>query len=194
MEITDKTFWKNRWQQNETGWDIGEPSTPIRAYIDQMEDKDQRILIPGCGNAYEAEYLIKKGFKNTFVIDITEDAIASFKNRFPDFPEENIFIGDFFELESTFDLIFEQTFFCAINPSLRSAYAKKMHELLSTNGKLVGLLFDAPLNSDHPPFGGSREEYIPYFDQYFEFEHFETAQNSIKPRAGRELFIELRKK
>ena len=156
MEITDKTFWKNRWQQNETGWDIGEPSTPIRAYIDQMEDKDQRILIPGCGNAYEAEYLIKKGFKNTFVIDITEDAIASFKNRFPDFPEENIFIGDFFELESTFDLIFEQTFFCAINPSLRSAYAKKMHELLSTNGKLVGLLFDAPLNSDHPPFGGSR--------------------------------------
>lgn len=194
METIDKSYWKNRWQNAQTGWDIGFPSTPMREYIDHLENKELRILIPGCGNGYEAEYLIKNGFKNTFVIDIAEDAIASLKKRFPDFPEENIFIGDFFKLENSFDLIFEQTFFCALNPSLRPAYAKKMHELLNADGKLVGLLFDIPLYPDHPPFGGSREEYISYFETFFAFEHFETATNSIKPRAASELFIELRKK
>ncbi len=194
MEAIDKNYWKNRWQNAETGWDIGAPSTPIREYIDQLKNKNLRILIPGCGNAYEAEYLITKGFKNTFVIDIAEGAIANLKKRFPDFPEKNIFIGDFFNLENKFDLIFEQTFFCALNPSLRSAYAKKMHQLLLTSGKLVGLLFDDPLYTDHPPFGGSRKEYISYFENLFEFEHFEAATNSIKQRTGRELFIELRKK
>ena len=36
---------------------------------------------------------------------------------------------------------------------------KKVASLLNTNGKLVGLLFDAALNTDQPPFGGTKEEY-----------------------------------
>lgn len=39
-------------------------------------------------------------------------------------------------------VLMEQTFFCAINPSLRKDYVAKMHELLAPNGKLVGVLFD----------------------------------------------------
>ena len=45
-----------------------------------------------------------------------------------------------------------------------------------------------------PPFGGSKEEYRRYFEPYFEFRHFETATNSLRPRQGRELFICLKKK
>ena len=56
----DDQYWSERYSQNKTGWDIGYPSTPLKEYIDQVTDLDLNILIPGCGNAYEAEYLLEK--------------------------------------------------------------------------------------------------------------------------------------
>ena len=38
-----------------------------------------------------------------------------------------------------------------------------MYNLLEINGKLVGVLFDAPLYKNRPPFGGSKQEYLLYF-------------------------------
>lgn len=193
IELT-KEFWENRYQTGETGWNIGYISTPLKEYIDQLTDKSVKILIPGCGNAYEAEYLFKNGFKNIYLIDISPSAITNFSQRVPDFPAEQLICADFFEHQGTYDLIFEQTFFCAISPSLRNAYATKMSTLLKKGGKLVGLLFNDPLNSDRPPFGGNREEYLSYFKPYFDFKTFETATNSIPERKGRELFINLIRK
>jgi len=194
MKKLDKSFWQDRWENAETGWDIGYAATPLVAYFDTLKNKDLKILIPGCGNAYEGEYLMKSGFKNTFLIDIAPLALESLKKRFPDFPDSNLIQGDFFEHDEKYDLIVEQTFFCAISPTLRRAYAEKMHELLHINGKLIGLLFNDPLFEDHPPFGGNKAEYLTYFEDLFTIHHFDTATNSIKPRAGRELFIEFEKK
>ena len=57
-------------------------------------------------------------------------------------------------------------------------------------GKLVGLLFDTEFaGATEPPFGGTRTEYAEYFRPYFDFIHFDTAYNSLRARAGRELFI-----
>lgn len=184
-------YWNTRYQENRLGWDIGYPSTPLKTYIDQLDDKSLRILIPGGGNAYEAEYLFKNGFKNTSVVDLAETTKPNFLKRFPEFPEDQFLVQDFFDLEATFDLILEQTFFCALHPSLRKNYAKKMHELLSANGKLVGLLFDFPLDGG-PPFGGSVEEYRSYFEPYFTIEVLEPCYNSIKPRQGKELFFKVK--
>ena len=100
----------------------------------------------------------------------------------------------FFDFEGSFDLIIEQTFFCALHPSLRKAYAEKMHQLLQPNGKLVGLLFDFPLTEEGPPFGGSLQEYDSYFSPLFKIDLLERAYNSIPPRAGKELFLKLLKK
>jgi len=193
MKKFDKNYWQQRWDKAETGWDIGYASPPITEYIDQIKNKDLKILIPGCGNAHEGEYLIDKGFNNTFLIDIAPGAFANLKKRFPDFPDENLILGDFFEHNDTYDLIFEQTFFCALAPDLRRKYAEKMHNLLRENGKLAGVLFNEPLFQDHPPFGGSKPEYLPYFEDLFKIIHFEEAYNSIRPRSKRELFIELEK-
>lgn len=189
----EKTFWDKRWQNNETGWDVGDISTPLKEYFDQIKNKDLKILIPGAGNSYEAEYLWKNGFKNVFVNDISALAIESFKKRIPDFPEDKILNRNFFDLKERFDLIIEQTFFCAIDPKMRNEYAKKTHELLNDNGKLVGLLFNRSFEGG-PPFGGSKEEYQKTFEPYFNFKVFDTAYNSIKPRSGTELFINFEKK
>ncbi len=68
------------------------------------------------------------------------------------------------------------------------------NKLLNIDGKLVGLLFCVPLNDDHPPFGGNKKEYLPYFNPYFEIEIMTKAYNSISSRRGDELFIKFIKK
>ncbi|MBT8275221.1 MAG: methyltransferase domain-containing protein [Bacteroidia bacterium] len=187
-------YWNHRYLQGETGWDIGYVSTPLQAYFDQLTNKDLRILIPGGGNSYEAEYLFKQGFTNIYVLDISVIALQNFQKRVPDFPLEQLLHQDFFDLNDRFDLIVEQTFFCALNPSERSRYVVKMHSLLKENGKLAGLLFNIPLFEDHPPFGGNEQEYRQLFSEYFSIDIMETAHNSIPKRAGNELFIKLQKK
>lgn len=192
--ILDSRYWESRYQDNSTGWDLGKASRPMQYYIEQLDNKDLKILIPGGGNSYEAEYLVKRGFKNTFVVDLSETALINLKNRVPDFPSSQLLQKDFFDINMKFDLILEQTFFCAINPSLRNNYAEKMSELLTDNGKLVGLLFNAPLYQEHPPFGGNKNEYEKYFEPYFNIEIMELCYNSESERKGKELFIKLQKK
>lgn len=187
-------FWNNKYKNNKIGWDLGEISPPLKAYFDQLDNKELKILIPGGGNSYEAEYLFNKGFKNVYVIDLSETAIENIKNRIPNLPEEQLILGNFFDLEMQFDLVIEQTFFCAINPILRAKYASKMYEVLKDEGKLVGVLFDAKLNDDHPPFGGTKKEYIKYFEPFFSFETFNECYNSYPNRQGMELFIKFKKK
>lgn len=189
-----ETFWNHKYIAGETGWDIGHISTPIKEYIDQLSDRNLKILIPGGGNSYEAEYLFKKGFTNVYVVDISSIPLKNLIKRVPSFPKEKLLHADFFELQDSFDLILEQTFFCALDPSFRKDYVSKMHELLQPEGKLVGLLFNIPLNNDKPPFGGNKKEYISLFEEKFKIEIMETAYNSISQREENELFFKLRKK
>ncbi|MCB0803865.1 MAG: methyltransferase domain-containing protein [Flavobacteriales bacterium] len=186
--------WEERYQQNNTGWDIGYPSTPLKEYFDQIKNKDLKILIPGAGNAHEAEYLHQQGFTNVFILDIAPSPLIAFAKRNPSFPKSHLIEGDFFSHEGAYDLIVEQTFFCAISLELRAAYAKKVNQLLKPNGKLMGLFWSIELNTDQPPFGGCKTEYREYFDEYFDYVHFDQAYNSIKPRKDTELFLLAKKK
>ncbi|WP_314243699.1 methyltransferase domain-containing protein [Empedobacter tilapiae] len=189
----NENFWNNKYINNETGWDLKAPSTPLKEYIDQLENKNIRILIPGCGNAYEAEYLLKQGFINITLIDISEVIVEKIKEKFKNNPHIQVLHQDFFDLEGQYDLILEQTFFCALHPELRQKYSIKMNELLAENGKLVGILFNREFGNNTPPFGGDKTEYETYFNDYFDFKVMENCYNSITPRKGTELFINLKK-
>lgn len=186
-----EAYWTQRYIDQNTGWDIGSPSTPLKTYIDQLEDRQLKILIPGAGNAYEAEYLHERGFTNVHVLDISRLPLDEFQQRVPDFPSTHLLHMDFFDLEDRFDLILEQTFFCSLEPTVenRSSYAKKMYQLLKPSGKLVGLWFKHPLMKDsRRPFGGSKKEYQTYLAPFFQERVFEDCNNSIPPRIGNELF------
>lgn len=190
----NSNYWENRYLNNEIGWDVGTITTPIKEYIDQINNKSIKILIPGCGNSYEFDYLIQKGFTNVFVLDYAESPIENLKGKTHIDVHKNIILQDFFEHEEKYDLIIEQTFFCALSPELRKKYTQKMHSLLREDGKLVGLLFKFPLSEIGPPFGGSKEEYLDLFNNSFNIKTLETAYNSIKPRQENELFFIFTKK
>ena len=188
-----KEYWDSKWKAQQTGWDIGHISTPIKEYIDQLTNRDLKILIPGAGNSYEGEYLFKQGFNDISILELSKLPFNNLKKRCPEFPDNSLIIGDFFEHQGSYDLIIEQTFFSSFQPKFRSQYANKIHELLKPGGKLVGLLFQVELYHDHPPYGGSKQEYLDLFNPLFKIKLMETANNSIKPRMGNELFMILKK-
>tara|TARA_R110001599_G_scaffold73480_1_gene203060 strand:- start:16 stop:597 length:582 start_codon:yes stop_codon:yes gene_type:complete len=192
MENLSPKFWSERYQSSNTGWDLGVISPPIKKYIDQLEDKSIRILIPGCGNAYEAEYLHQWGFTNVHVLDFACEPLLDLKKRVPDFPENHLHQDDFFAHKAQYDLIIEQTLFCAIDPKLRGNYVKTVKDLLAPKGKLVGLLFNRNFEGG-PPFGGNKEEYKQLFSQEFTTVNMEDCHNSITPRMGSELFVRIQK-
>ncbi len=185
----DPLFWSNKYKSHQTGWDIGYASPPIISYFDQLENKDIKILIPGCGNAYEAIYLFKKGFKNIFILDFVKETLNKFEEKAPDFPKSQILNKDFFDLTDQFDIIVEQTFFCALSPNQRNDYVTKMKSLLNSKGKLIGVFFDINFEKPGPPFGGNIEEYQKLFSTYLEIKTLEKCYNSIPPRMGNELFF-----
>lgn len=186
--IMKREYWEERWNKGETGWDIGYASPPLIEYAMQLEDKNKKILIPGAGNAYEAEFLWKNGFKNIYVLDISKTAAGRFLERCPEFPKQQVIVEDFFQHNDQYDLILEQTFFCALPPSCREKYVEKVYSLLKRKGKIAGVLFNCEFEVN-PPFGGSKQEYLSLFSKKFTIKTMETCRNSIKPRMGRELFF-----
>lgn len=187
-EHLSEEFWSQRYKDGKTGWDLGIASPPLVAYFDQLENKEQRILIPGCGNAHEAEYLHKKGFNNVFLIDLSKEPLQNFLDRVDGFPKEHVICGDIFDHDEKYDLIIEQTLFCAIDPKLREKYIEQISSILNKAGKYVGVLFDTHFEGG-PPFGGDREEYLLYLSKHFASIHLESCYNSIGPRSGNELFM-----
>lgn len=186
-------YWNERYLHHNTPWDIGQVSPALKAYMDAQLDPDDRILIPGAGNAHEAVYLHQRGFKRVYICDWAPEAFHYLESELPDFPQDHKLIADFFTLEDQFDILIEQTFFCALPPPIRSQYVRQVHNLLRPGGWLVGLLFNREFPFEGPPFGGTKEEYLSLFESHFEVHEMRTTPWSIKPRLGNELFIRLQK-
>jgi len=189
----DVAYWDSRYKASNTGWDIGYANKIHVDYVKSNYTKTAKILEPGAGNAYEVNELWNEGYAHVYALDYSPTAKETFTARNPNFPSDQYLIGDFFELQGTFDLILEQTFFCALDPSLRKAYIHKMHTLLRPGGKIMGVLFNFT-TTDGPPFGGSAQEYRLLFEEKFTIIRLEDAKNSIPQRQGNELLFELVKK
>jgi len=196
--MPDERYWNDRYLQGHTEWDMRQVSPPLQAYFDQLPDKNIAILIPGCGNAYEAGYLLEKGFTNSTLLDISPVLIDRLREKLPPSPALKLITADFFDHRGGYDLIIEQTFFCALDPAKRPDYVEQMHRLLKPGGRLAGLLFDREFKSHAapgdaapvgPPFGGHLDEYKKLLEKKFRIKTLASCYNSIRPRAGTELFL-----
>lgn len=193
-QILDQHYWDLRWKNNLIGWDLGCASPPITAYMREYSNRNAAILIAGCGNAYEAVYLLENKFTNITLIDIAPNAIEQLNEKFKGNPFVQIICADFFKHQGQYDLLIEQTFFCAIVPNRRQEYVEKVSSLLKPGGRLIGVLFDEILNRIGPPFGGDLQAYQSLFSAYFDIKRMQKCFNSIGPREGKEIFINLEKR
>ena len=188
----DEQYWTERYDAGKDGWDLGCISPPIKEYIDQLTNKDIKILIPGAGNSHEAEYIHNQGFTNLYVCDISNVPLDNLKDRVTTFPIDNLIHGNFFEIQDEFDLVLEQTFFSALNPLLRQDYIEQMSKIIKPKGSLIGLLFSMEFDREGPPFGGVINNYKAMFSKKFDIRVITPCTNSIESRMGSELFINMR--
>jgi methyl halide transferase len=195
--MLSKKYWNNRYLNNEIGWDIGEVSEPIKNWFNYQSDKSKKILIPGAGSGHEVGYAYSIGFENIYYLDFSTLAANKFKATYPKFPTSQIISGDFFTLlnySGFFDIIIEQTFFCAISPGRREEYTNKTYDILGNNGTIIGLLFDKNFNKESPPYGGTKKDYELLFSTNFNILKLEPCYNSILSRKDNELWISMGKR
>ncbi|KAI1925511.1 hypothetical protein LOZ65_002816 [Ophidiomyces ophidiicola] len=161
--------------------------------IEHMEDgtiRRKKVLVPGCGrgvdvflfasfgyDAYGLEYSItalgvceeetKKYIDNDGKIPAKDKAVGSGGVKFLQ--------GDFFAdgwlkdaglEEGGFDLIYDYTFFCALNPSFRPKWALRHYQLLAPSPRGNLLCLEFPTNkepsSSGPPFASTSAMYMEH--------------------------------
>jgi SAM-dependent methyltransferase len=189
--------WSRYYQEDNTAWDLGEPSPPFVRLFQAGGLKKGKIAIPGCGKGHEVVYFAGKGFDVT-AIDFTDESIRITKERLINSAlTAHLIKADFLEIsfqyDVSFDTILEQTCYCAIEPVRRADYVQSVCRLLRPSGELIALFYDID-NLDGPPFGTTEEEIRKRFAPYFKLEVLERCEDSHPRRAGKEWLARFRKR
>ncbi len=196
VDVEAEKFWTDKYLNNEAGWDLGGPAAGLKALLPKLKLPSSRIVVLGGGGGHDAAFFAEQGHHVTLV-DISAEAIALAKKHYGHLTNLNLVQGDLFDLPrdmyGQFDLVFEHTCYCAINPSLRDDLVRQWRRLLNDNGFLFAVLFAMPKRVG-PPFGGSEWEIRQRLQKGFQIVIWQRFRQSIKPRLGRELIIYAQKK
>ncbi|XWS60029.1 hypothetical protein CRYUN_Cryun08bG0173100 [Craigia yunnanensis] len=155
--------WEESWNQGVTPWDLGRP-TPVILHLHHTGSLSMgRVLVPGCGTGYDVVAMACPG-RYVVGLDISKEAIKKAKQMSSSLPNADYFTflkADFFSWHPTgfFDLIFDYTFFCAIEPDMRSAWAQQIQKFLKPDGELITLMFPMDDQAGGPPYKVSTADY-----------------------------------
>ncbi|KAK4349349.1 hypothetical protein RND71_032104 [Anisodus tanguticus] len=183
--------WEKCWEKGVTPWDIGQP-TPILVHLNQTGGLPKgRALVPGCGSGHD---VVAIACPERFVVglDISENAIKQATKLFSSSKSAEYFAfleADFFAWCPTqlFDLIFDYTFFCAIEPEMRPQWASRIQDLLKPDGELITLIFPISDHEGGPPYKVSVSDYEEVLHPVgIRAESIVENHLAIPPRRGRE--------
>jgi SAM-dependent methyltransferase len=160
-------FWDVRFREQYMPWDAGGVPAAVREFL-AREPAKLRVLIPGCGSAYEARAFAEAGH-DVIAIDFSAAAIDAARRVLGE-RERVLVLGDFFAFDfgAPFDLVYERAFLCALPPASWPRWARRVGEVVRPGGRLAGFFYwrDAP---GGPPFGlktGELEAVLaPAFDR-----------------------------
>lgn len=161
--------WENMWGRGlrpGQAFDVGRASPTLTGCLSRKQYATRggmRALVPGCGRAYDALALAKHGFDEVVALDLAPSAVAAAKQFLAQSTEPAAAkvlpcAGDFFRHEGQYDLIYDCTFLCALDPSVRQQWATTQRKLLAEGGTLVCCVFPIrPADSGGPPYAMSVE-------------------------------------
>ncbi len=192
--------WNQRYERGDTPWDLSGPTPEFKRLLEENKLPPKgRVLVPGGGRGHDAILFAEKKYE-VDLVDFAPQALEAalieasrhkmtvfaYRQNFFDLPQLPYHAG-------SYDIMLEYTFFCAIDPKLRPAYAAAAAALLKPGGLLVGLFF--PLSSDKagPPYVVAEAEVRELFSPYFDVEILKP-ELSVKARSGREFLGMFKKK
>ncbi|KAG8677969.1 hypothetical protein FRC09_020237 [Ceratobasidium sp. 395] len=163
-------------KEGATPWDAGRSQPALQQIFEtSISDglgiaKSGKALVPGCGRGYDAIYLASHGYE-VLGADLSPAAINEAKAFLASQPDAanlkvDFQVSDFFQgsaLEGqVFEIVYDYTFFCAIPPSMRESWGRRMAAIVKPGGHLVTLMYPidpARARDDGPPFPIDVEAY-----------------------------------
>ena len=196
-ELNDKKWWGDVYDSEENPrWNLAEPAEALKDMLPRLKLPKSRILVLGSGEGHDAALFAREGHVVT-AVDISPQATERAQKLYGQFENLTFATQDLFEFANStskkFDLIFEHTCYCAINPIRRQELVKTWTRLLEEQGKLMAILFCMDQRQG-PPFGGSEWEYRKRLQKSFDFLFWGRWRKSLPRRQGRELFVLAMKK
>ncbi|KAI4986589.1 hypothetical protein ZWY2020_019219 [Hordeum vulgare] len=184
--------WRRCWEQGVTPWDLGEPTPAVVKLVQSgtLPGGGATVLVPGCGGGYDAVAMSGAG-RSVVGLDVCDAVIQRARRRLSSAstPDVTFVTADFFTWAppEPFHLIFDYTFFCALDPSLRPAWAARMEELLRPDGELITLMYLPQDQDSGPPYNTTVFDYEEVLKPLgFFIESIEDNDVAVEPRKGLE--------
>lgn len=172
-------------------WNIGDAAPPLKDMLSRLKLIKSRILVLGCGEGHDAAFFAKEGHVVT-AVDFSEEALKRAKKNYGSMSNIRWLRADVFGLgnglDKSFDVIFDHTLYCAVDPARRAELAKNWWLWLAPGGHLMGVFF-AINTLTGPPFGSTEWELRERLKKRFRFIFWGRWKASLEDRQGKELFV-----
>ncbi|MEO1038279.1 MAG: methyltransferase domain-containing protein [Pseudomonadota bacterium] len=147
--------WEARFRADDAPWERAGLHPAFQAWAEAGVLSDgARIFIPGCGRGAEVVEAARLGL-DVAALDLSGTAIAWQGEHLDQAGlKAELVVGDGLAWRPTepFDLVYEQTFLCAIQPGQRGDYEAMAQAVLRPGGKLLAL-FMQKQERGGPPYG-----------------------------------------
>jgi SAM-dependent methyltransferase len=193
---TGRDDWERRWAAGDTPWDLGRAPAVLDDLLAGLADGPLCVLVPGAGAGHDALAWARAGHVVT-AVDVAPTALVRCRESARKAGlAPTLLVADLFalpqDLRGAFDVVWEQTCFCAIPPTRRPDYARAMADVLRPRGTLHALLWNHG-RPGGPPHDVRREDAQRVFAPFFEPISLVDVTGSPAGRAGEFLYT-LRKR
>ncbi|KAL2919852.1 hypothetical protein HK105_200769 [Polyrhizophydium stewartii] len=169
------TDWEGIWGKAEGAerppWDLGGTTPAVAEFLrENPTPLGKSVLVPGCGTGYDVVAFAKAGYEHVVGLDISPTSTKAAREHAADkdAPAAHFETADFFTYSRQVDLLFDYTFACAIDPSIRDAWAAQLANLVRPGGHALVMMYPLrPLDNEGPPFAWSVEQYCHYLEPNF---------------------------
>lgn len=190
--VEKESHWSKIYRDEENpGWNLGEPAEALKDMLPRLKPARCRVLVLGCGDGHDAAHFAKAGHIVT-AVDFSPLALERAKKLYGDVPGLTFVQADVFnlprEFDQAFDIVFEHTCYCAINPAKRQDLVKVWNRVLIKGGHLMGVFF-AFERRQATPYGGTEWELRQRLKNSYQPIFWGRWQNSVPRRQGREFFV-----
>ncbi|MGF1665326.1 MAG: methyltransferase domain-containing protein [Acidimicrobiia bacterium] len=183
--------WSLGYRSERTPWDMRRPHPELTRRLEADPslgcESVGRVLVPGCGRGHDALALASAGWDVT-AVDIA-DALEGIARPTLEAAGVRFELGDVFSIDplaigGPFDLVFDHTFFCALEPGERPRFGEMADVMLVRKGVVASLVFPLgrPPLEGGPPHGMTPDDISAAlgsgFDQLGLGEPFTTGRRS----------------
>lgn len=210
--VSTPAFWDGLYAEGQDGWELGEPSPALAAWLagggrfarrlgesgGHVEapadgDKRARIAVPGCGRGHDVRLLARHGYRAVgfdFAAAAVAEArgLAATEDLDVAFEQRDVFtLGR--DHRDAFDGVWEYTCFCAIDPGRRAEYVDVLRTTLKQGGTLLACFYPLRDGDNGPPFPVARDEVQRLLAPHFTVVESGAPATSIDRRRGLEWMV-----